>query len=66
MLAAGGGDNAVYVLREGAGGALGLHAVIGEAHTKCDVNSVAFHPKDARMLATAGDDETVKIWHIGA
>jgi WD40 repeat protein len=29
-----------------------------------DVNCVSFHPTDGRVLATAGDDMTIKVWHV--
>eukprot|EP00215_Chloropicon_roscoffensis_P000483 CAMPEP_0198466996 /NCGR_PEP_ID=MMETSP1456-20131121/4373_1 /TAXON_ID=1461544 ORGANISM="Unidentified sp., Strain RCC1871" /NCGR_SAMPLE_ID=MMETSP1456 /ASSEMBLY_ACC=CAM_ASM_001119 /LENGTH=351 /DNA_ID=CAMNT_0044192977 /DNA_START=222 /DNA_END=1273 /DNA_ORIENTATION=+ len=31
-----------------------------------DVNCVRFNPKDPGVLASAGDDEVVKVWDVGA
>jgi len=73
MLATGCGDNAVRIFRREtdvvAAGDLAqaptftLAAVQREAHTE-DVNSVAWHPKEAGLLATCGDEGLVKLWRI--
>ncbi|XP_022698034.1 probable cytosolic iron-sulfur protein assembly protein CIAO1 [Varroa jacobsoni] len=40
-----------------------LQAALIQAHTQ-DVNCVAWNPKRNGLLATSGDDETIKLWQI--
>jgi len=63
-LAAGGADNALrlYAPSKGEGESLAMVAEQREAH-QGDVNSVAWHPR-LPLLATAGDDATVRLWTV--
>lgn len=65
LIATGGGDDRLAVSVYGAApaAALATVAVEDKAHAG-DVNSARFHPKDASILATAGDDATVKVWRL--
>jgi WD40 repeat protein len=58
LLATGSDDNTMNLWRV-ADGTL-LHSVA--AHSDC-VSSVAFHPRDASVLATCGD-QTLKLWQL--
>lgn len=40
-----------------------LTAHIEQAHSQ-DVNCVAWHPKISGLLASAGDDEAVRLWQF--
>jgi len=48
---------------EGAAPRLRLAAQRRQAHPT-DVNSVRWHPRDASLLASAGDDGTVRLWRL--
>ncbi|EIN08976.1 WD40 repeat-like protein [Punctularia strigosozonata HHB-11173 SS5] len=43
-----------------------LIASLSSAHGVCDVNSVAWCPRaeHSNLLATAGDDGSVRVWHV--
>ncbi|OLY84950.1 putative cytosolic iron-sulfur protein assembly protein CIAO1-like protein [Smittium mucronatum] len=43
-----------------------LVSKIRNAHDCCDINSVSWNPNPARAnwLATSGDDDNVRIWHL--
>jgi hypothetical protein len=65
---AGAGDNTIRVFNEvaageGAAPRLRLAAQRRQAHPT-DVNSVRWHPRDASLLASAGDDGTVRLWRL--
>ena len=70
-LRAGCGDNAVRVFAEeperggdpGAAPAFRLAAQRRQAHAG-DVNCVRWHPRDAALLASAGDDGAVRLWRL--
>lgn len=70
-LCAGCGDNAVRVFIEeaerggdpGAAPAFRLAAQRRQAHAG-DVNCVRWHPRDAGLLASAGDDGAVRLWRL--
>lgn len=49
-------DSRIYIWRTN-----GRQVEVLEAHSGC-VNAVAWHPKDPRCFASAGDDHKVKIW----
>lgn len=65
----GGRDGAAQVAEQGlaaAGGALASWALAGsreQAHS-ADVNCVRWHPTQPGLLASAGDDNLVKLWHV--
>lgn len=40
-----------------------LVASLDGAHA-ADVNAVAWHPSEAGLLASAGDDELIKLWRL--
>lgn len=40
-----------------------LDATMAKAHGERDVNCVKWHPKDAHLLVSAGDDGIIKIWY---
>mmetsp|Transcript_28068 Transcript_28068/g.90653 ORF Transcript_28068/g.90653 Transcript_28068/m.90653 type:complete len:193 (-) Transcript_28068:78-656(-) len=64
LIAAGGADDAIAVFRvEGGPGAPTLRLLHREAsaHT-ADVNCVQWHPTDAALLASAGDDGVARVW----
>ena len=77
LLATGCGDNAIRVFSEepgslrdlmaseapaaGEGPAFQLAACRRGAHPE-DVNCVRWHPTDGTLLASAGDDCTIKLW----
>jgi WD40 repeat protein len=49
-------DSRIYIWRSN-----GLLIETLDAHVGC-VNSVAWHPKDPSVFASAGDDHRVRIW----
>jgi WD40 repeat protein len=49
-------DSRIHIWRSN-----GLHIEALDAHVGC-VNSVAWHPKDPAVFASAGDDQRVRIW----
>ncbi len=49
-------DSHIYIWRSN-----GVIIEALEAHPGC-VNSIAWHPKDPTVFASAGDDTKVKIW----
>lgn len=49
-------DSRIHIWR-----ASGQHIENLEAHVGC-VNSVAWHPTDPTVFASAGDDHRVRIW----
>ena len=66
--AVGCGDNAIRLYEswsdshdDHAAAAFQLALTKQQAHN-ADVNCVRWSPKDPRLLATAGDDNTVRIW----
>lgn len=66
LAAASGGADAstgAAITADGAssGGSWREAALARNAH-KLDVNCVRWHPKDASLLASAGDDGVVKLW----
>ena len=67
LVATGGGDNAIRIFRldpdtPGTPTFVPLYASI-KAHT-ADVNCVRFHPTRPDLLASAGDDGLVHLWHL--
>ncbi|GBG00551.1 hypothetical protein Rsub_13247 [Raphidocelis subcapitata] len=79
-LASGDGANCIRVFTRGdeaaaaaagGGGADGggcgwVQACAAEAAHESDVNSVAWHPSDATLLASGGDDGRVRLWRLRA
>jgi len=77
LIAIGSADNSISLLQleRSEGGAAGEEAdkrgneilklvkEVKQAHAG-DVNCVRFNPKDPNLLASAGDDELVKLWRI--
>lgn len=73
LIATGSGDDAIRIFRPNLsamamqGGNMGEDPAVELLLTKrqahsTDVNCVQWHPKDGTVLASAGDDEVVRIW----
>ena len=65
-IASGGGDNRIQIYREAMGSSsdhplFSLDVAVNT--TQGDVNCVCWHPHQGSMLASAGDDGTVRIWN---
>ena len=56
----GGGDGS------SGGGSSWRQVCAAEGAHEADVNSVAWHPSDATLLASGGDDAAVRIWRLRA
>eukprot|EP00897_Mesotaenium_endlicherianum_P009172 jgi/Mesen1/8283/ME000045S07744 len=69
MIASGGADDCIRVFQEDPEESDGVTPVFSmvvkksKAHPT-DVNCVRWHPKEARWLASAGDDGTVRLWEL--
>lgn len=71
LIASGAGDDCIRIFAESESqdsaqeGSQSYELVLKQekAHT-ADVNCVQWHPKDPRLLASAGDDGIVKIWEL--
>ena len=63
MLATCGADDAIVVYAADAQGNFQVACKRDKAHGS-DVNCVAWSPADAGLLASAGDDTFVKLWHL--
>ncbi|XP_065829488.1 probable cytosolic iron-sulfur protein assembly protein CIAO1 homolog isoform X1 [Oscarella lobularis] len=66
LIATAAADNKIRIFREdptSSSSSFNVESVIVKAH-KRDVNSVAWNPKVAGLLASASDDSTVKLWQI--
>ena len=65
------GDDKIRIFREDPTGgdpdqpSFHLVAVMENGHTQ-DVNSVAWNPKEAGLLASCSDDGLIKLWHCNA
>jgi len=70
LIATAGGDNSIYIFKEksspsGEPQAASFDVAFHKenAHLQ-DVNSVQWNPKHMNVLASCGDDETIKIWRL--
>lgn len=66
-IASGGADNRIQIYREVMGSTsdkpiFTLDAAVDTNHG--DVNCVRWHPWDATLLCSAGDDGSVQLWHF--
>lgn len=41
-----------------------LIADVGDAHGLVDVNCVSWSPLERGILASAGDDQKARVWHV--
>ena len=70
LIATAGGDNSIYIFKEksspsGEPQAASFDVAFHKenAHLQ-DVNSVQWNPKHMNVLASCGDDGTIKIWRL--
>ncbi|PWN25950.1 WD40 repeat-like protein [Jaminaea rosea] len=62
FVATGSEDGAVYVYHRGTGKMLGRLVGHDEREGQRSVNAVAWHPRLCSLLASCGDDGTIRIW----
>jgi len=56
-------DNSICIFRETSPDNFEILTRVQDAHS-CDVNTVSWNPTDSSILASGGDDSTVKLWNV--